>query len=218
MMRLKTIAKPVLLLVGLTGSALALHFLPFGTVLKSHAHAHASVPDVALFIGLGAVACAVGIPRQIVAFAAGYAWGAALGTTMALGAQIIGCAADLYWARWVARDFVQARLRGSVQRLDRMLTTTPFIASLTLRLMPVGNNLLLNLLAGVSAVPARGFLLGSAVGYIPQTVIFALLGSGSRIARGTQIEVGVSLFVISMAIGVVLLMRNRETPLGVTHE
>lgn len=75
-------------------------------------------------------------------------------------AQVFGCAADLFWARWIARDSVQARLRGRALRLDRLLTTSPFISALTLRLMPVGNNLLLNLLAGVSAVPARGFLLG----------------------------------------------------------
>ncbi len=207
---LKPFAKPALLVIGLTGGALALRLLPFGDILKSHAHSHADARDIGLFVGLGALACAVGMPRQIVAFAAGYAWGVTIGASMALVAQVIGCAADLFWARWIARDFVQARLRGRALRLDRLLTTGPFISALTLRLMPVGNNLLLNLLAGVSAVPARGFLLGSAAGFIPQTVIFALLGSGSRIARATQIEIGVALFVVSTLIGVVLLLRGRR--------
>lgn len=204
------VVKPALLLIGLTGGALVLRLIPFGTILKSHAHSHANLTDVALFVGLGVLACAVGMPRQIVAFAAGYAWGATMGATMALGAQIIGCAVDLFWARWIARDFVQARLRGRALRIDRVLTTRPFTSALTLRLMPIGNNLVLNLLAGVSAVPARGFLLGSAVGFVPQTVIFALLGSGSRIARGTQIGIGVALFGISTLIGVVLLLRERR--------
>jgi uncharacterized membrane protein YdjX (TVP38/TMEM64 family) len=208
--RFKMVVKPALLLIGLTGGALALRLLPFGTILKSHAHTHADFTDIALFVGLGVLACAVGMPRQIVAFAAGYAWGATIGATMALGAQIVGCAVDLFWARWIARDFVQARLRGRALRIDRVLTTRPFTAALTLRLMPIGNNLILNLLAGVSAVPARGFLLGSTVGFVPQTIIFALLGSGSCIARGTQIGIGVALFGISTLIGVALLLRERR--------
>lgn len=207
---LKAVVKPLLLLAGLTGGALALHWLPLGTILK--AHAHASLADAAIFIGLGALACAIGIPRQVVAFAAGFAWGVPIGGTIALAAQIVGCAADFLWARTIARDFVQARLGGAALRLDRMLTARPFMAALTLRLMPVGNNMLLNLLAGVSGVKLRGFLLGSALGFVPQTVIFALLGSGSRIARATQIEIGIGLFVVSTLVGIVLLRRGRHRP------
>ncbi|MGC9269934.1 TVP38/TMEM64 family protein [Acidiphilium sp.] len=207
---LKLIAKPLLLLVGLTGGVLALHLLPFGAILKSHAHARPDLDDIAGFIGLGALACAVGMPRQIVAFAAGFAWGVTIGVAIALAAQIIGCAADLFWARLIARNFVQSRLRGRARSIDRALTRRPFIAALTLRLMPVGNNLLLNLLAGVSTVPAGGFLLGSAIGFIPQTVIFALLGSGSRIARATQIEIGFGFFLISTAVGIALLLAERH--------
>ena len=210
---LKLIGKPALLLVGLTGGALALRFLPFDAVLKAH---HATgfqdeLRDAALFVLAGALACAVGMPRQIVAFAAGYAWGLAPGAGLALLAQVIGCALDLFWARMVARDFVRARLHGRMAQLDMRLTRRPFLAALILRLMPIGNNLLLNLLAGVSAVSATGFLAGSAIGFVPQTVIFVLLGSGSRIARGTQIELGILLFVVSTLLGLLLLKRSRST-------
>lgn len=211
---LKPVLKPALLLFGLTGGALALHLLPFGTVLKSHAQGHTGIADAVVLVALGTLACAVGVPRQIVAFAAGYAWGAAEGAALALLAQSLGCAADLFWARSIARNFVQARIRGRALQLDRLLTKTPFFTALTLRLMPVGNNLLLNLLAGVSAVPARGFLLGSVVGFIPQTIIFALIGAGSRIARGTQIEIGAGLFMLSTLIGLAMLRRSR----GVARE
>lgn len=206
---IRLIGKSGLMLAGLTGAVLALHLLPFGSILKSHAQADWS--DTAIFVGVGALACAVGMPRQIVAFAAGFAWGAVMGGALALLAQVIGCVVDFYWARLVGRDFVQARLRGRALKLERMLTRQPFVNALTLRLMPVGNNLLLNVLAGVSAVPARGFVLGSAIGFIPQTAIFALLGSGSRIARSTQIGLGVGLFVLSTVIGIILLRRQAST-------
>jgi uncharacterized membrane protein YdjX (TVP38/TMEM64 family) len=206
---IRLIGKSALMLIGLTGAVLALHLLPFGSILKSHAQADWS--DTAIFVAVGALACAVGMPRQIVAFAAGFAWGAVMGGALALLAQVIGCVVDFYWARLVGRDFVQARLRGRALKLERTLTRQPFVNALTLRLMPVGNNLLLNVLAGVSAVPARGFVLGSAIGFIPQTAIFALLGSGSRIARSTQIGLGIGLFVLSTVIGIILLRRQAST-------
>lgn len=203
-------AKPALLLFGLTGAALSLNLLPFKAFLTLHAGLGAS--DALWFIVLGALACAVGVPRQIVAFAGGYVWGLAAGTLLALAAQIIGAAADLFWARVVARDWVQARLKGRLRKFDRMLSQRPFAATVALRFMPIGNNLLLNLLAGVSAVPAFGFLAGSLIGFIPQTAIFTLLGSGSRVARGTEIAIGVGLFVVSAAIGTIML-RRRAAPI-----
>lgn len=210
----RSILKPALLLGGLSAGALALDLLPFKEFLS---HGTGAAPtDAAWFILLGAVACAVGVPRQIVAFAGGYVWGIWAGMALALAAQVIGAAADLFWARMIARDWVQARLRGRIQRLDRMLSRRPFAATLALRFMPVGNNLLLNLLAGVSAVPAVGFLAGSLIGFMPQTVIFALLGSGSRIAQATEIALGVALFLVSSVIGAIMLRWRSaaaETPL-----
>lgn len=132
------------------------------------------------------------------------------GSVLALLAQIIGCAADVIWARLIGRSFVQARLRGRVANLDRMLSARPFIATLTLRLLPVGNNLVLNLLAGISGVDLIGFVAGSALGYIPQTVIFALVGGGTRVTKDIQIELGVALLLVSTSLGLIMLRHFRR--------
>jgi len=47
-----------------------------------------------------------------------------------------------------------------------------------IRLCPVGSNFLTNYLAGVTAIPFWTFLTASFLGYLPQSFIFALLGSG----------------------------------------
>ena len=67
--------------------------------------------------------------------------------------------------------------------------------TLLIRLLPVGNNFATSLAAGVSRVPARPFLLGSLLGYMPQTMVFALAGSGvemgaepARRARGAVLR------------------------------
>ncbi|MCK8785073.1 VTT domain-containing protein [Roseomonas sp. NAR14] len=167
----------------------------------------------AVFVLAGAAATAVGVPRQSVAFLGGYAFGAAIGSGLALLAQILGCAAGYFWARLVGGDWVERRLRGGLgQRLLRLrdrLRGDPFRATLALRLLPVGNNLLLNLLAGLAGIAAGPFLLGSLLGYVPQTVIFALLGDGVAVDRRWQLGLGAGLLVLSVLLGLRMLRRDQ---------
>ncbi len=208
---MNALAKPVLLLVGLllAGAALRLVQLQGGAHLLAGLSASRDPSAALALVAVGTLLCAVGLPRQLVAFAAAYAFGAAIGGLLALLVQVLSCAADFAWARAVARNWAARRIAASprLARLDDRLAARPFSATLTLRLLPVGNNLLLNLLAGVSAVPALPFLTASALGYLPQTVVFALIGSGAHVARGAQLLIGLLLFALSAAVGILLLRR-----------
>ncbi len=166
----------------------------------------------ATFIGVGAVLTAFGLPRQVVAFAGGYVFGPWAGGAISLLAQMLGCGADYVAARYVANFGARAWLaRGRrVSALHRTLTHRPFSATLTLRLLPVGNNLVVNLLAGVAAVRAVPFLLATLLGYIPQTLVFALLGSGAQVGRATQLGLGAALFAAAAALG--LYMYKYRSP------
>ena len=163
----------------------------------------------AAFVLAGAVACAVGVPRQVVAYAAGLGFGTVAGLALALAAQLLGCAADFLWARLVMREWAARRVRGRLARLDARLRRHPFTLTLTLRLLPMGNNLVLNLLAGVSAVAAAPFLAASALGYVPQSVVFALLGGGTRVGRGEQLALAAALFGLATCLGLWLMRRLR---------
>ncbi|MFH5925832.1 TVP38/TMEM64 family protein [Roseomonas xinghualingensis] len=165
-----------------------------------------------VFLAAGAAATAVGLPRQAVAFLGGYAFGAAIGTGLALLAQLLGCAASFGWARLLGREWAARRLEGRFGRrlrpLHDRLVANPFGATLALRLLPVGNNLALNLVAGLSSVALVPFLAGSGLGYLPQTLVFALLGDGVAVDRTAQLILGAALFLISVALGVWLLKRE----------
>jgi uncharacterized membrane protein YdjX (TVP38/TMEM64 family) len=195
--------KPALLLAGLAAAGLALRSGAGRAALEAPAQL-----GPAGFVAVAALACALGVPRQVVAYAAGLAFGIWIGGLLALLAQLLGCAADFIWARLVARDWAARRMRGRLARLDAALARHPFSATFTLRLLPVGSNLALNLLAGVSGVAAAPFLAASALGYVPQTIVFALLGSGVSVGRGTQIAVAVALFAVASALGIWLLRRR----------
>ena len=49
-----------------------------------------------------------------------------------------------------------------------------------------------------------------AIGYLPQTVVFALLGKGIRVDGAWQLGLGVGLFVVSAVIGLLLLSTHAE--------
>jgi uncharacterized membrane protein YdjX (TVP38/TMEM64 family) len=167
-------------------------------------------PGELIFVLAGASFCAAGLPRQAVAFGAGYAFGLAGGAALGLLAQWLGCVATFGWARVVARDWAARRLRGQLARADRFLATNPFTATLTLRLLPVGSNMAVNLLAGASGIGAAPFLTASAIGYLPQTAVFTLLGSGVRVGGPLQFALGIALFAVSGLLGMVLWNRQKR--------
>ena len=169
----------------------------------------------AVFVLVGALACAAAVPRQIVSLAGGYAFGFWAGVGLTLIAEVAGCAIDFFWVRLLGRRaalaFLRRREGGKLDRMDRFLTDRAFTATLTLRLLPVGSNVLLNLVAGVSGVAAAPFLLASAIGYLPQTVVFALAGAGAGLSSGVQFGLAAALLLVSVGLGV-LLLRRRPVP------
>ncbi|WP_043831958.1 TVP38/TMEM64 family protein [Muricoccus aerilatus] len=187
-----------------------------GTAWVDHWIRGQGLQGEAVFLAVGAAAAAAGLPRQGVAFLGGYAFGAPVGTGLALVAQVLGCAASFGWARLLGRDWAARRLEGRFGRrlrpLHDRLVASPFGATLALRLLPVGNNLALNLLAGLSGVRMAPFVLGSAIGYLPQTLVFALLGNGVAVDRMAQLVLGGALFLVSVALGAWLL--RREPPVA----
>jgi uncharacterized membrane protein YdjX (TVP38/TMEM64 family) len=166
----------------------------------------------AVFLAAGAALTAAGLPRQGVAFLGGYAFGAVEGICLALGAQLGGCALSYGWARLVGRAWAERRLAGRygarLRRLRDALAESPFGATLALRLLPVGNNLALNLLAGMAGIAPLPFFFASAVGYLPQTAVFALLGKGVRVDGAWQIALAAGLLAASVGIGFALLRRH----------
>ena len=163
-----------------------------------------------LFVAVGALVTAVTLPRQAVSFLGGYAFGFVTGTLLSVFATLCGCVIDFFFARWFGRDLVKARFPNKIRRIDDFIHDNTFGMTLLIRLLPVGNNTVTSLAAGVSSVRAVPFILGSGVGYVPQTVVFALIGSGIGIDPMVRIGLGVALFFVSGALGIYLYRRFRH--------
>lgn len=162
--------------------------------------------SILIYLGVGALATGLGLPRQVICFLGGMAFGWVFGTLLGTLASGLGCLACTAYARFSGRDFVVRTMGGRLEKLDRVLQVSPFQMALTIRLLPVGSNLLTNLAAGISSIPIWPFVIGSTVGYIPQSLVFALFGGGMN-AESTQgvalsVAVSVALFVASAWLGV----------------
>jgi uncharacterized membrane protein YdjX (TVP38/TMEM64 family) len=163
-----------------------------------------------LFVGVGMMFTAVGLPRQVICFLAGYAFGLLEGTALAMLATVLGCIVAFFYARVMGRAFVVGRFPGRVKRIDDFLHENPLSMTLLIRLLPLGSNVVTNLAAGVSGVGAVPFFLGSAIGYLPQTLVFTLVGSGFSVDPEFRIAISVILFAVSGFLGVFLFRKYRH--------
>jgi uncharacterized membrane protein YdjX (TVP38/TMEM64 family) len=163
-----------------------------------------------LFVLIGGFLTAVGFPRQGVSFLAGYAFDFIEGTILGVAATALGCIVTFYYARFLGRDFVKLRYQRRIQRVDDFLHDNPFTMTLLIRFLPIGSNFITNLAAGVSSVSGFAFVLGSALGYIPQTAISAMLGSGVKVDNNIMLVVGIVGFLISGLLGIYLYRKYRH--------
>ena len=202
--------KTVLVFLVVSALVVVLRYLPN---FDEHALAH-SIHDkgawgVLLFVGVAAVGSAVGIPRQALSFAGGYAFGAAYGVVFATLGTTLGCAGSFFLTRRFGKPYLPERFFRRIETLDAFLARAPFSMTLTIRLLPFGNNALTNVLAGMSSIPAASFIAGSCVGYLPQNFIFSLLGSGMRVDPFWRVLISGVLFVVALGVGIFLFRRHR---------
>lgn len=163
-----------------------------------------------LFLLMGGLFTAIGLPRQIIAFLGGYAFSVGLGTLLGALAALLGGMLSFAYARFFGKGLLRARLGERASRFDRFIHDHPFSMTVLIRLLPVGSNVLTNLAAGISSIRPVYFFSGTFLGYLPQTLVFALVGSGVHIAPVLKLVLAVGLFLISGALGAWLYHRFRH--------
>jgi len=213
-MKPRVLLSGLALLATLVAVGWAIESGAFGEVLSKdwidHSVRGKGIGGEVLFLCVAGLATAVALPRHVVSFLGGYAFGVGLGALLALAGTALGCVLTFFYARVIGRPLVSARLGARVQRIEDFLAAHPFWMTVLIRLLPVGNNFATNLAAGVSRVPALPFFLGSLLGYIPQTLVFALAGSGVDVGASWRIGIAAALFLVSGVIGGWLYRKYRH--------
>ena len=74
-----------------------------------------------IFVFGAGLVIALGLPRQIISFLGGYAFGLLLGTGLALMATSLGCVISFTFARFMGRELVSARFPARLKKANGFL-------------------------------------------------------------------------------------------------
>lgn len=175
-----------------------------------------SVFGALLFTLLLTPAMALGMPRQIAALSAGFLFGVSYGLIIATFSAVLGCLITLLLARLLFSDLVQRHYPNPLAKVSAFFSCDTFLKALIIRLIPAGSNFLTNILAGTARSPIKPYVLGSALGFIPQMTIFSLMGAGLQVNGQQQLIVAVILLFIALILSHYLYRKTRHN-LTITH-
>lgn len=143
--------------------------------------ANAGWPAATIVIGLLAIDIFIPVPSSIVMVLSGAVfgvwWGALLAFLGSIGGEWLGFElARRYGAAWFSRFIGDEDER---RRLNRILATHGAAAVVVTRALPIVMETM-SVVAGLSAMTRRTFLLASAIGTAPIVIVYAYAGAASR--------------------------------------
>lgn len=156
-------------------------------------------------------AMAIGLPRQIAALSAGFIFGASYGLMLAMLSAVLGCAITLIVARKLLAKLVERNYPKPLAKVSSFFNHNTFLKILIIRLLPAGSNFLTNILAGTARSPFKPYMLGSALGFIPQMTVFSLMGAGLQVNGQQQLIISIGLLVIATLLGYYLYKKTRHS-------
>lgn len=132
-----------------------------------------------VFAALYAIATVFAVPGSALTLIAGGAFGVAAGTVAVWLGATAGLALAFLAARMLARERVSRWLasKPSFAAVDRAVAAEGWKIVLLTRLTPVFPFTVLNYAYGVTGIGFLGYLLSSAIGILPGTLLYIYLGS-----------------------------------------
>lgn len=131
-----------------------------------------------LYAGIYIVIAALSLPGAgVMTLAGGAIFGVWVGIPLAVISASIGATVALWMARYVFREFVQQRFSDRMTAIDAGIKRDGAFYLFTLRLVPVFPFFIINLLMGLTAIPASTFFWISLLGMLPGTAIYVNAGT-----------------------------------------
>lgn len=161
-----------------------------------------------LFVLLYAGLTVALVPGSVLTLAAGLLFGASLGSVVAIVGATTGAAIAFGIARSAGRGAVERLVSGRAARVDTWVRDRGLLTVVTLRLVPLVPFALSNYAAGITAVRARDFVLGTALGIVPGAVAYTVLGANLADPTDSAFVGAVAALAVLSVAGAVLLRRS----------
>lgn len=137
------------------------------------------------------------IPGSPIAVANGVVFGPIWGSLLSWVGGLLGASVAFGAARWFGSGLV-TRLFGAaaLQSIDRLSERHGFWALLVIRLVPGLSFDLISFVAGLTTLRYRWFLLATAIGMAPNTILWTVLGNDLANIDQYQWRVGVIIVIL----------------------
>jgi uncharacterized membrane protein YdjX (TVP38/TMEM64 family) len=168
------------------GAAILLHFVPkadWTGLIEEWVDASGFI-GVLVFAAIYIVATLALLPSAPINIAAGALYGLAWGVGVVMASSLAAALIAFLIARHLLSDRIRRHYtrKGTPAAIDRALRSEGWRAVALLRLSPVVPFAAKNYLFGVSRVHVRDYLIGTALGKLPGTIILTALGTTGRAA------------------------------------
>jgi uncharacterized membrane protein YdjX (TVP38/TMEM64 family) len=152
-----------------------------------------------VYVGLYALVTVLLLPATPFTILAGVLFGPVAGSLVALGGATLGATLSFLVGRGIGRGAVEQLAGRRVQAVDAFLTERGFVSMLLVRLVPLFPFNVLNLVSGVTALRLRDYVLATAIGIVPGTVLLAAAG-GSIDDPGSPVFIGAVVGFVLLAV------------------
>lgn len=156
----------------------------------SDAGALAYVAYAAVYAALIAFSVPAG---ALMTIAGGFLFGPWLGGALTVIAATVGATALFLAARYAFADLLRQRAGSAVRKMEAGFRENALSYMLFLRLIPAFPFVLVNLVPAFLGVRLGTYVLGTAIGIVPGTLVYASLGDGfsAIVEAGGDIDLGI---------------------------
>lgn len=215
--RSRALLRAAVLLVLVAAAAVAAFFVPLPSLeqLRSSVGAAGWWGPAVFVLGYAALTLAP-LPKNVLSIGAGLVFGFAGGLVLVFAAAMLGATAAFWLGRRLGREAVEKYIGARVERVDELLRRRGLLAVIGLRLVPVLPFTAINYAAGLTSIGWWQYFLGTAIGILPGTVSYVLLGAyGLQMGWEAQLGFGVLALLTLAGIAAAVVRRRKAKVEGV---
>lgn len=170
-----------------------------------------------LFVVVYGVVATFGLPATPFTLAGGAIFGTVLGAILNWCGAVLGAIGSFMLAKVLGRDALRRLLGKRAERLDGLVERGGFATILRLRLLPVVPFNVLSFAAGIAGVRLRDYVLGTALGIVPGTIVYtyfadSLISGAEGASRAAFARVAIAAgLLLAVSFAPTLLRRVRRT-------
>ncbi len=168
-----------------------------------------------LYILIYAIATICILPSTPLNLTGGAIFGSVWGTIWTSIAAILAAILSFGFSRTIGRKFVEQKLAGKWQSIDREMYQGGFFYMFAIRLLPLIPYGMVNFAAGLTSIKFRDYFWGTVLGTVPGILPFVMMGAGlTALKQGDIFPMLIALALIGILVGTATWYRRHNRPPG----